>query len=348
MGVPEPGHLRFFGQDEYPQLFRRAVDDLEAMGGEKVEIPFDDFADTARLLYEGPWVAERWAAFGEMIEKRPDAVLPVIRKVVEPGKALTAADAFRAQYRLDGLKARCQARLAEVDVLVVPTAGTHYRLSEVAADPIGCNSRLGAYTNFVNLLDLCALAVPGGFQANGLPFGVTLIGLPFREGWLASLGSALHRRARVPLGATGHPLPEGEDVHLPADRASLAVAGLHLSGQPLNGQLTGLGARLRCPARTAPVYRLYALRRGERHFPGLVRQDVGGAALAVEIWEMSRPALGLFLRQVKAPLAIGTVELESGEAVPGFLCESYATSRDAEDITRYGGWLAYKHALEGG
>jgi allophanate hydrolase len=340
-GVPDAAHLEFFGNMEYRRLFDEAVARLESLGGTKVEVPFQDFLSAAALLYQGPWLAERWAAFGEFVEQHPGSVLPVIRRIVEPGRDLTAADGFRAQYRLQQLKRRCLESLSGVDFLAVPTAPTHYRRDEVAADPIGCNSRLGTYTNFVNLLDLCAVAVPSGLTRTGLPFGVTLIAPAFHEGRLSGFGAAFHAASGLPMGRSTHPVPEAGLQPAPEGLASLAVVGLHLSGQPLNGQLIEVGARLRGEFRTAPAYRLYALRRGERHFPGLIRHEESGAPIRVEVWDMSYPALGRFLRQVKSPLAIGTVELEQGRSVHGFLCEAHAIA-DAMDITRHGGWIAYQ------
>lgn len=341
-GVPDP--LEFFGHEEYASLFRQAVANLMALGGEAVVVPFQDFAAAAKLLYEGPWVSERWAAFGSYVEQHPDQVLPVIRKVVEPGKSHSAASAFEAQYRLAALKSRCERILTGVDCLVVPTAPAPCRVADAAADPIASNSRLGTYTNFVNLLDMCGLALPSGFQADGLPFGITLLAPAFHEGWLASLGAAYQAYSSQPPGTMGAcALPRIRPV-IPEDSVSLAVAGLHLSGQPLNGQLTSLGARLRGAFKTAPNYRLYALRRGERHFPGVVRQASGGASLDVEVWILSRPALGRFMAHVKAPLGIGSVELDTGETVQGFLCEAYALD-GAEEITRHGGWLSYLASL---
>jgi allophanate hydrolase len=268
----------------------------------------------------------------------------VIREVVAAGKDAPPESVFAGQYRLQELKARVHRRFMEADFLLLPTTPAHFTRAAVAADPIGTNSLIGTYTNFVNLLDLSAVSVPSGFRDPGLPFGVTMVGLPYREGYLASMASAFHARRGLTLGRTGAPLPPPAGPRLPEGAVPLAVAGLHLSGQPLNGQLLDRGARLRGTYRTAPVYRLHALRRGERHFPGLVRSPEGGASVEVEVWDMTRPALGDFLGLVKAPLGLGTVELEGGLAVTGFLCESYAVE-DATDITAYGGWLPYLRSL---
>lgn len=348
-GVPDARHLEPCDAETL-SLFRAAEARLEALGGTRAEIDFEPFAEAARLLYQGPWLAERQAAFGSFVDSRPGDVLPVIREILAPAKGLTAEAGFRAYYRLRELKARARAGLGGVDAMLVPTAPAHPTREEVEADPIGSNTRLGAYTNFANLLDLSALAVPAGRRANGLPFGITLLAPAFREGSLASLGAAFHAATGLTLGATSHPVPAGlpRPPEPPAADGAvageprpmrLAVAGLHLSGQPLNGQLLELGARLAGAVRTAPRYRMHVIERPGRRFPGLVRDEAGGA-LELEVWELSPAALGAFLDKVVEPLCIGTVELEDGEKVKGFLCEAWA-AEGARDITALGGWRAY-------
>jgi allophanate hydrolase len=362
-GVPDANHLEFFGDRESQALFNEAQHRLEAMGGTRVEIPFAPFAEAARLLYHGPWLAERQASFGGFLDGNPGEVLPVIREVMARAKTLTAVDGFRAYYRLRELRALADSLFRGMDFLLVPTAPTHYTREQVEAEPVEANTRLGRYTNFVNLMDLAALAVPSGRRENGLPFGVTFIAPAFTEGRLASLGAAFHSATGLTLGATSHPVPSPvpseAGTPLPSSLSSsaaqaaaaasgapaaapmrLAVAGLHLSGQPLNPQLLDLGARLVGTRNTAPVYRLYALERPGRKFPGLVRQLQGGGAVELEVWEMTAQALGRFMDFVKEPLCIGTVELEDGEKVKGFLCEPAGVG-DAADITALGGWRAY-------
>lgn len=346
-GVPDASHLET-ADAETRALFGAATERLEALGGARVEIPFAPFAEAARLLYQGPWLAERQAAFGAFVDSRPGDVLPVIRQILSPAKGLTAEAGFRAYYRLRELKARVDGLLGDLDVLLVPTAPFHPTREEVEADPIGINARLGAYTNFVNLLDLCAAAVPSGMRANGLPFGVTFIAPAFQEAMLASLGAAFHTATGLVLGAGPHrvpPAPSFSPASVPVGTDGrrgirLAVAGLHLSGQPLNGQLLELGARLSATVCTAPRYRMHLIERPGRKFPGLVRSDEGGAAIELEVWEMSEAALGAFMEKVLEPLCIGTVELENGEKVKGFLCEAWAAA-EARDITASGGWRAY-------
>jgi allophanate hydrolase len=354
-GVPDARHLEFFGDHESQALFRKAVERMQSLGGVALEIPFDAFAEAARLLYQGPWLAERQAAFGSFLDENPGEVLPVIREVMGRAKFLTASDGFRAYYRLKELRKQAEGFFRGLDFLLVPTAPTHYKRQEVEVDPVQLNTRLGYYTNFVNLMDLCAIAVPSGIKENGLPFGVTLIAPAFHDGVLATAAAAFHKATGLSMGTSAHPVPDGfpemgedgtggSDPAVPpaatARTVRLAVAGLHLSGQPLNFQLLNLGARLAGTRKTAPRYRLYALERPGRKFPGMVRQIEGGAAVELEVWEMAPAALGAFMENVKEPLCIGHVELENGEKALGFLCEASA-AEDAVDITGYGGWRAY-------
>jgi allophanate hydrolase len=227
-----------------------------------------------------------------------------------------------------------------VELLAVPTTGTTYRTAEIEADPIALNLRLGHYTNFVNLLDLAALAVPAGFRGNGLPAGVTLVAPAFHDPLLAAIGAALHRMSGLPLGATGqgHPKPGPAPGTAPFPYLSIAVVGAHLSGQPLNHELVALGARLRRAARTAPEYRLYALADGKR--PGLVRRPGTGVAIEVEVWDVPSAAVGALLAGIAPPLGLGTVALDDGGSVAGFLCEAHA-AETARDISDYGGWRAW-------
>ncbi|MCO6414300.1 MAG: allophanate hydrolase, partial [Thiogranum sp.] len=232
-GVPRADQLEFFGNDEAARLFAQAVERLEALGGECVTIDFAPFLSTARLLYEGPWVSERYLAIEAFIEAQADALHPVTRRIIEPGKQSTAVDAFRAQYRLAELTRRSEVIWEDVDLVITPTAGTIYRIDEVAADPVTLNSNLGYYTNFMNLLDLSAVAVPAGFQSNGLPFGITLFARAFADRALSALADRLHRTAGVAMGAGAEPLPPPVPVEdAVAGCVPIAVCGAHLSGLP--------------------------------------------------------------------------------------------------------------------
>ncbi len=339
-GVPRPAQLEFFGNAAAESLFDQALQRLQALGGEPVSIDLEPFLSAARLLYEGPWLAERYAAVGDFIEARPDAVHPVTRGIIARGNQGKAVDAFRAHYRLMECRRASERAWQQVDLIVTPTAGTIYRIDEVEADPVGLNSNLGYYTNFMNLLDLCAVAVPAGFQDNGLPFGVTLVGEAFADAALLSLAERLQQAAGLPLGATGEEsAAAGASLGPPEGVVPIAVCGAHLSGLPLNPQLTERGAWLMQQTRTSAGYRLYALAGGPPHRPGLVR-DAGGAAIEVEVWAMPREQVGDFLQLIPAPLGLGKVELEDGRWVSGFICEPCAIA-DAEDVTRWGGWRDY-------
>jgi allophanate hydrolase len=307
-----PRQLEFHGDRAYAGLFAKALSRFDNV----VEIDFEPFLEVQRLLY-GPWVAERLADLGRYL---PD-MLPVTRQVIEAGRRYTAAELFKAMHELKILKEKCR---GDWDVLIVPGAPTIYRIAEVEADPVELNSRLGRYTNFVNLLDLAAITVPAGFRPDGLPFGITLIGPAGSDAALAALGAKFNKEPDI----------EDPDIEIHSS-IRLAVVGAHLSGMPLNHQLTERRARLVRSARTAPTYRLYALE-GK---PGLVRAEAGGA-IELEVWELEPRAFGSFVAQIPPPLGIGTLELEDGEQVKGFLCEPYAV-RGRPDITQFGGWRAY-------
>jgi len=343
VGVPRAKELRFFGGKSGPDLFKQAVARIASLGAEPVEIELAPFLEAARLLYEGPWVAERYAAVGAFVRSHPKSVFPVTRKIILGGAKPSAADAFAGLYRLRELERATEATWRKVDVLLTPTAGRGYKIAELRADPLRLNGELGYYTNFMNLLDLSALAVPAGFEASGLPFGVTLAAPAFEDEALLALGAALHRAAGVSLGATDAALPAeapATKVRAPAAASvRLAVCGAHMQGLPLNHQLTERGAKLVRRGHTARHYRLYALPGGPPARPGLVRTERGGA-IEVEIWDMPAERFGGFVDAIPAPLGIGTIELEDGSYVRGFLCEGYAVA-GAQDITALGGWRAY-------
>ncbi len=306
------------------------------------------FTKVAELLYDGPWVAERRAALGEFFHQHGDTMDPAVRAVIARADSLSAADAFRGQYRLSELRRSCHDVMASFDALLVPTAPTLWSHDEIDADPIGRNSVLGTYTNFVNLLDMAALALPGPFRADGLPAGVTLLGAAGADWRLAELGrrwqGPLHRRlglGNLPPPGVSEPLPMLPHSQPPV---TVAVVGAHLSGQPLNHQLTERGATLLERANTAPTYRLFELPGTEPRKPGLVQVALGGAAITVELWSMPASAYGSFVAGIPAPLGIGTLSLADGRQVQGFLCEALA-ARTACDITAHGSWPAYLQSL---
>ncbi len=345
-GVPPGAQLEFFGNREYAALFEAAVARLRSLGGEPVEIDLAPFLEAARLLYEGPWLAERYVAIRDFIERRPEALHPVTRAVIERGHAPSAVDTFSAIYRLADLRRAIEPILESADVIVTPTAGTIYRLAEVETDPLRLNANLGYYTNFMNLLDLAAAAVPAGFTPSGLPFGITLFADAFRERALLALAARLGQALRLPLGATGHARPSNDAVvALPPGYTTVAVCGAHMSGLALNLQLTERGGFLLETTRTAPQYRFYALPGGPPYRPGLVRVDRDGVSIEVEVWALPLENYGAFVAAIPAPLGIGSVALVDGRRVQGFVCEAYAIT-GAADISAFGGWRRYLASLK--
>ncbi len=319
VGVPMSDQLEFFGDAAYAALWKESLIALEARGLAVIEVDFAPFLEAARLLYEGPWVAERFLATKSLLENDAEAMHPVTRSIIEKGRNGSAADGFAAQYRLAGLKRRSERVWESVDILCTPTAGTIYKTCEVEADPIRLNSNLGYYTNFLNLLDLCGLAVPAGFRPDGLPFGITYIARAFDDRTLLALAGAPDA-------------PEGT--------IDIAVCGAHMSGLPLNSQLTSLGANFVKATSTAPVYRMFAL---DEKRPGLVRVAGGGAALELEIWRLPETAVGSLLSGIPSPLGLGRVHLDDGSQVCGFLCEPVAAA-EKPDITAHGGWRGWLQA----
>lgn len=342
--IPRACDLQFFDNAESEQLFRDCVRRLETLGGTAVEIDFKPFLETARLLYEGPWVAERFAALKDFLALHEADVHDAVRAIVMGAKRFSAADAFMGEYRLEALKRETSAIWSEVDCLVTPTAGTIYTVAEMLRDPIALNATLGYYTNFMNLLDYAAVAVPAGFQRNGLPFGITLGAPAFQDAPLLHLASRLHRSFETRMDAMEFSLPDDRTIDdaLPSGWINVAVCGAHLSGLPLNEQLTTRGARLVTRTTTSPDYKLYALPDGPPWRPGLERVGEGaqGASIEVEIWQLPASEFGSFVAGIPAPLGIGRITLASGEQVQGFLCEHYALN-DATDITLTGGWRNY-------
>ncbi|EJN28011.1 allophanate hydrolase [Pseudomonas sp. GM78] len=335
-GVPRAQDLEFFGCAEGPLLFADAVEQLKALGGEAVELDLSPFLEAARLLYEGPWVAERYSVAGELMEENPQAVLPVIRAVLAKAPAVSGVQTFRAQYRLQALKALCDKALEGLDCVVTPTIGRPVTLAELDAEPVLRNSELGYYTNFMNLLDYAAVAVPSAFMDNGLPWGVTLFGRAFTDQYLLSLADGLQRQQGLAA-----PAPTAVARN---DRARLVVCGAHLDGLALNLQLKQRGARLVESTFSSADYRLYALAGGPPFRPGMVRVKDGGVAVAVEVWELPSSELGSFLTGIPAPLGLGKVQLADGRWESGFICEAYGLE-GAADISHLGGWRAYLKTL---
>lgn len=339
-GVPRDQDLEYFGCTQGPALFADAIAHLTSMGGEAVTLDLSPFLEAARLLYEGPWVAERYSVAGELMEGNPDAVLPVIKAVLAKAPAVTGVDTFRAQYRLQALKAICDKALEGLDFVVTPSIGRPVTNAELEAEPVLRNSELGYYTNFVNLLDYAAVAVPSAFMENGLPWGVTLFGRVFTDQYLLSIADALQRHTELQLIGGLNPelgKPAGTARN---DMARLVVCGAHLDGLALNWQLKQRGARLLETTHSSPDYQLYALAGGPPFRPGMVRVDQGGVAIEVEVWELPSRELGSFLTGIPAPLGLGKVQLADGRWECGFICEPYGLE-GAKNISYLGGWRAY-------
>jgi len=327
IGIPCADQRRWFGDIESDFLYQQALDGLDA---ELIEIDMTPLNEVARLLYDGPWVAERTAALRSLLHDDPDAIHPVVREIVEQGHNFSAVDAFEGTYRLAELARAAEQIWADVDLLLLPTAPTCYRVAEMLAAPIALNASLGAYTNFVNLLDMAAIAVPAGSYHNNVGFGVTLMGPADTDRALIEAANAL-----FPAPAALPPL----DLEGRMETVKLAVVGAHLKDMPLHWQLTSREARFVGEAKTAPAYRLYAMAGSVPPKPALVH-SADGAQIALEIYELDMAAFGSFVADVPPPLAIGTVTLEDGSLVKGFVAEPRAIV-NAEDITDLGGWRAY-------
>jgi allophanate hydrolase len=339
-----PDQLQWFGDDFAAQAFEASLEKLAATGASFRKVDFTPFYQAAALLYDGPWIAERYVALEELLSSHPDVIHPIVRSIVERAKDMSAADAFKGQYQLADLKRIVEGIYQGVDALLVPTTPSMYRLEEVLAEPVTLNSQLGTYTNFVNLLDGCALALPAGLRADGLPFGITVIAPAWCDSQLAEFGRRWQAVAPATLGATGRALvscPPSPVIPLEVDTIPLAVVGAHLSGMPLNYQLQERGAVLLESTHTADCYRLFALAGTVPPKPGLLRVEAGaGTAIIVEVWAMPVVHLGSFVSLIPAPLGIGTLALIDGREVKGFICEAWALA-GAQDITGFRGWRAF-------
>ena len=351
-GVPSEDSLEFFGDDAARACYHRAIEAVASLGGEAVRFDYTPFREVAELLYRGPWVAERLHAIREFVAKTPDArgvMDPTVAKIILDAASLTAMDAFAGQYALGELRQKTDGVMSIVDFLLLPTAPTIYRISEVQARPIELNNNLGYYTNFVNLLDMAAVAVPAGLRADGLPFGISLIGRAFSDIGLIQAGDRLHRLLATKLGGSERAL-EATPPIVPAISAPgcllMAVVGAHLTGQPLNWQMTTRHSRLVRTTRTRRDYRLFVLPDTTPPKPGLVQaSNFEGQGIEVEIWAMPKDTIGSFLAGIPRPLCLGTIQLEDGSSVKGFLCEPSGLE-GAKEITHLGGWRSYLSWLQ--
>lgn len=342
-GKPRAGILaavdrEFFGNQEAGVLYASALGQAAALGWELVEIDYAPFRDIAAALYGSAFVAERLTAIKPFFETSATSIDPTVRTILEGATKFSAADLFADIHHIAALKTMARAEMAKADILLLPTTTTSFTVTEMQAEPLAANAKLGLYTNFVNFMDLAAIALPAGFGADGMPFGVSLIGPAFSEAALAAQADALHRALGAGAGKTrgepqtqlAHPLPE----------TTLVVAGAHLSGMVLNHELLSLSGRLITATTTAPDYKLFALattppKPGLAHSPGYI-----GFGIAVELWSLSTENFGKFVAALPAPMGIGKVTLADGSTHPGFLCEAHAL-HDVDDITAYGGWRAF-------
>ncbi|WP_422370819.1 allophanate hydrolase [Hoeflea sp.] len=346
VAVPDSSTLKTFGDAAQEDHFGDVIAAMRARGINVREIDFTPFYDVARMLYEGAWIAERTAAVRDRLTQAPETLHPTTRSIIEPGLELSAVDAFEGMYRLQELRRVCEDMMAGIDMLCVPTIPSFVSVAEVAADPIGPNSRLGTYTNFVNLLDLCGIAVPSGTRSDGRPGSITVLARAGQDAAAASL--ALTLEAGI-LGATGWARTAGAlpEAQVSEKEIALTVCGAHMSGLPLNHELTSRGARFVKACRTSPDYRFYALAGGPPKRPGLVKSaEAGGAAIAVEVWAMPIEQFGSFMAGIPEPLCIGSVTLEDGTTTKGFLCEGRGVD-GATEITALGSWRDYLASMPG-
>ncbi len=360
--VGVPVSPEFFGDADYAQAFEQAktqwahLSEPDGSPWPVTMVPVDmqGFSDVARLLYEGPWVAERQAAISSFMAQHADEMNPIVRGIIEGAGQHDAVAAFKGQYRLKELAAQQAGVWHDIDVLMVPTAPTMPTKASVQADPVGRNAQLGIYTNFVNLLGLAALALPAGFTVGSLPFGITLIGPAGADAALLDLGARWQSSwldDGLSLGC-GLGMASESELILPGCKAiaaepvmAVAVVGAHLSGMPLHRQLLERQARLLVRTHTAPRYQLYALPGTVPPKPGLARifddaAPESGHAIELEVYALPQSAMGSFLAMIPPPLGLGSVELADGTWVKGFICEPCGIA-GAQDISHFGGWRAY-------
>ncbi|MDB5987441.1 MAG: urea amidolyase [Nevskia sp.] len=339
-GIPQSP--QWYGDKAAEAAYQQALTQMQALGATLVPLDFSPLFEIAALLYEGPWLAERYAAIEDFIREQAEQMHPVVRTIIERARGISAIDAFKAEYRRAELVRSAQHLLRDVDALLTPTAPTISTIAEVEADPITLNARLGTYTNFVNLLDWCALALPAGFRSDGLPNGIALIAPSWRDAALTAFGRRWQAHAPWPLGATGatmRPATTASAAIADSSLVRVAVVGAHLSGMPLNGQLSERKAAFVETTTTSTAYRLYALPGTVPPKPGLAKTGEG-AAIEVELWDVPVENFGSFVALIPAPLGIGTLELADGRLVKGFICEGWAIPA-ARDITEFGGWRAF-------
>jgi allophanate hydrolase len=348
IGVLTGAEREFYGNAEVEALYDAAIARAESLGATIVPFDYAPFREAAALLYDGPWVAERLAAVEGFLATNADDFDPTVRRIIEGAKGHSAVQAFNALYRLNEIRQQTAPVWQAVDLLMLPTSPTTCTVADMLADPIVRNSQFGRYTNFVNLMGLAAIAVPAGFGPSGLPGGVTLIGPAFSDQALVPFAGAMHAAADCGMGIDrGAKVPPATLPTCPDGWLPIVVVGAHLSGMPLNAELTGPGGVLLQSTRTGAGYRLYALPGTVPPKPGLIHDPAFvGEGIEVEVWALPAAAFGAFVARIPAPLGIGKLTLENGRQISGFLCESHALS-GALEITSYGGWRAYRASATG-
>lgn len=338
--VPKQEQLEFFGNASAQGLFNECVKNMESLGGVKEEIDFSIFIQAAKLLYEGPWVAERYVAIEELISTKPEALLPVINTIIGSAENKLAIDVFKSEYQMQVYRAKANDLLANFDFLMTPTAGTVYTIDEVNADPIKLNSNLGYYTNFMNLLDCACVAVPAGFIDNGLPWGISLVSTAMQDRKLLSYANKWQQFNKFSPGNLDNELlpSKTSEVNF-SDSIPVIVCGAHMQGLVLNWQLAERGAQFLEKTKSSAAYRMFVID-GVLERPGMIRDDKDGAEIDIEIWQVPKSEFGSFVAGIPEPLGIGKVRTSDGRWLPGFICEGYAVD-GAKEITQLGGWRQY-------
>jgi len=343
-----PRNPEWFGDSSAELAWEASLAKFKSLGAELIPLDFAPMFTLAQLLYGGPWVAERYAAVANFIEDHAEEMNPVVRGIIEKAKNFSATDAFLSEYQRAQLAREIQQMMSSVDALLVPTSPRHPTIAAVEAEPVAINSQLGTYTNFVNLADCSALALPAVMRKDGLPFGITLIAPAWQDAALVKFGKIWQANADLNLGTSNRKAPTLISKNIaPEGYVRLAVVGAHLTGMPLNTQLQERKAIFVESTLTANTYRLFALPNTTPPKPGLIRCKAGetGAEIIVELWDVPLQHFGSFVALIPAPLGIGTLTLEDGREVKGFICEGAAVE-GATDITHLGGWRAYIKSLQ--
>ena len=342
VGIPSQSSIKFMGDKAQEASFYDSVDVLKSQGYTIIEIDFEPFYEIANMLYYGSWVAERYTVIEDLLEKDPNAILPVTKKIITLAESRSAADAFKGFYKLKELSRLVEPQLDAVDILCVPSIPTFYSVDDLENDPITPNNNFGTYTNFVNLMDMCGIAVPTPSRSDGRPGSVTLLAPKGEDALVASVGLSIEAEGARNLGATDWAFSSSVELAETAkDTITIAVCGAHMDGLPLNKDLLSRGACFAEKVASAPDYKFYALAGGPPYRPGMVRCEAGqGVEVEMELWELPISQFGSFMQTIPSPLGIGTLKLSDGRAVKGFICEAEGV-KDAEDISEMKSWRRY-------